>query len=468
MKVLFVSYEVYPIAKVGGLADVAGSLPKYLKELGVEIDLLMPFHKSIDKNMAIKTDENISTRFVKREVSFEVYRAKLPKSDVNVFLLYNERLMDSKEIYGASDLGFQAMSFSDAAAGFAVDKGYDIVHLNDWQTALIAVYLKQREAKCKTLLSIHNLAYQGVYGKEYLDLSGIEKSNRNEIFEAGKINFLKAGLVFSDKLSTVSPTYAKEIQTKEYGAGLEDILSRRRSDLVGILNGIDYYEYDPERDERLWANFSQDNIESKKINKSNLQQLVGLPKKDDALIGLISRLVDQKGLDLIEDVKDELMKLPIQIVVLGTGESKYEDMFRILQKNYPEKVAARLTFDLDLAQKIYGGADMFLMPSRYEPCGLGQMFAMRYGTVPIVRYTGGLADTVHEFDPENNGNGFGFVEYDAKKLLGALKKALKVYFQPELWKKVVRNAMRQDFSWRVSAMNYLSLYKKILEVNNDA
>ncbi|MBN2219007.1 MAG: glycogen synthase [Kosmotogaceae bacterium] len=468
MKVLFVSYEVYPIAKVGGLADVAGSLPKYLKELGVEIDLLMPFHKSIDRNLAIRMDKHIKTRFVKREFSFDVSRMELPKSDVNVFLFDNERLMDSEEIYGASDFGLQAMCFSDAASGFAVEQGYNIVHLNDWQTGLIAVYLKHSEAECKTVFSIHNLAYQGSYGKEYLDLSGIDENYWNEISEEGKINFLKAGLVFSDKLSTVSPTYAKEIQTKEYGAGLENILSRRRSDLVGILNGIDYNEYDPERDGRLWTNFCQDNIESKKSNKANLQQLLGLPKKDDALIGLISRLVDQKGLDLIEDIKDELMKLPVQIVVLGTGESKYEDMFKMLQKNYPEKVAARLTFDLDLAQKIYGGADMFLMPSRYEPCGLGQMFAMRYGTIPVVRYTGGLADTVHEFDPENNGNGFGFVEYSAEKLLEALKKALSVYNQPELWKKAVRNAMRQDFSWGVSATNYLSLYKKILEASSDA
>ncbi len=468
MKVLFVSYEVYPIAKVGGLADVAGALPKYLKDLGVEIDILMPFHKSIDKNITSKTGVVQKTRFLKREISFELHKKSRPLGNVDVFLLRNDELMNSDEVYGASDLGLQAMSFSDAAAGFAADRGYDIVHLNDWHTGLMAVYLKQGNANCRTVFSIHNLAYQGTYGREYLQLSGIESRFLSGITAGKNINFMKAGLLYSDKLSTVSPTYANEIQTEEYGAGLEKVLSRRKRDLVGILNGIDYSEYDPEKDTRLWANYGLDSIEKKEINKSNLQLLVGLPKSREPLVGLISRLVDQKGLDLIEEIRGELMRLPIQLVVLGTGDKKYEKMFKDLQENYPDKVAVRLTFDLDLAQKIYAGADLFLMPSRYEPCGLGQMFAMRYGTVPVVRYTGGLADTVKEYGLSDHGNGFGFADYRGECLLKALKKALEVYNHDDSWREVVRNAMKEDFSWEASAENYLSLYKQTLEVKSNA
>lgn len=468
MKVLYVSYEVYPLAKVGGLADVAGALPKYLRDLGVEIDILMPFHKSVDKDVTSKTGSILKTRFMKREISFELYKKSRPLGNVDVFLLSNDELMDSEEVYGASDLGLQAMSFSDAAAGFAADKGYDIVHLNDWHTGLMAVYLKQANANCRTVFSIHNLAYQGTYGREYLQLSGIESRYLDYISEGSDINFMKAGLVYSDKLSTVSPTYAHEIQTEEYGAGLERILSRRDRDLVGILNGIDYSEYDPEKDPRLWVNYGLNSIEKKEINKSNLQLLLGLPKNRVPLFGLISRLVGQKGLDLIEEIRGELVSLPMQLVVLGTGEKKYEEMLRDLQEDHPDKVAVKLTFDLDLAQKIYAGADFFLMPSRYEPCGLGQMFAMRYGTVPVVRYTGGLADTVKEYGLSDHGNGFGFVDYNGESLLEALKKALGVFNHDVFWREVVSNAMKEDFSWEASAKNYLSLYKQTLEVKRNA
>ncbi|HAY98911.1 MULTISPECIES: glycogen synthase [unclassified Mesotoga] len=468
MRVLFVSYEVYPLAKVGGLADVAGSLPKYLKQLGVDVDILMPLHGSIDRSVLSKTGRVQKTRFLRRPRFFDIYKTKLPQSEVSVFLLRNEDLMDSKEVYGSSDLALQAMSFSDAATSFAIEQGYDIVHLNDWHTGLMAVYLKQAEAGIKTVLSIHNLAYQGVYEDRYFELSGIKKAYQKDISVQEGLNFLKAGIEFSDKLSTVSPTYAKEIQTPEYGAGLEAILSRRNNDLVGILNGIDYSEYDPENDRRLWANFGLDNLKNKKINKCNLQKLVGLPGNNTAVIGLISRLVDQKGLDLIEEIKDDLMKLPVQLIVLGTGERRYELMFKELEEAYPDRVAAKLTFDLDLAQKIYGGADMFLMPSRYEPCGLGQMFAMRYGTIPVVRFTGGLADTVKEFDGLDSGNGFGFSDYKASGLLEAIDRALEVYSRPDCWRKVVYNAMSEDFSWNASAKNYISLYSEMLEVKGNA
>ncbi len=465
LKILFVSYEVYPLAKVGGLADVAGSLPKALKGLGLDIDVLMPFHGSISEKGVENTGGIVCTESMKERYEFGVYLTKLPSSDVDVYLLKNDVLMDSREVYGSSNLGLQAMAFSDAAAAFAAGRGYDIVHLNDWHTGLMAVYLKERKAYPGTIISIHNLAYQGVYPEEYFELSGIAEENRDAVCSGESLNCLKAGLVFADMITTVSPTYAKEIQTQEYGAGLDGVLEERSDVLAGILNGIDFGEYDPATDKRLSVNFDSNTIDKKIENKRALQREVGLPESEDAVLGLISRLVDQKGLDLLAEIKDELMKLPVQLVILGTGEKKYEAMFKALQQEFPDKMAAMLTFNLDLAQKIYGGADMFLMPSRYEPCGLGQMFAMRYGTIPIVRYTGGLADTVQEFDLSSlEGNGFGFNDYSSAGLLESLKRALEIYKDGESWRRLVLNAMSGDFSWGASARNYLAVYEKTLEV----
>ncbi|HQQ56853.1 MAG TPA: glycogen/starch synthase, partial [Mesotoga sp.] len=321
----------------------------------------------------------------------------------------------------------------------------------------------------RTLISVHNLAYQGVYPENYLRISGIERDRWGMVSSGDNINCLKAGLIASDMINTVSPTYAREIQTSEYGAGLDGVLRERKDDLIGILNGIDSTEYDPAKDRHLWVNFDSKNVEGKAINKGHLQDFVGLPRTDNAVIGLISRLVDQKGLDLIAAIKEDLMELPLQLIVLGTGEKKYEGMFERLQVECPDKIAAKITFNLDLAQKIYGGCDMFLMPSRYEPCGLGQLFAMRYGTVPVVRLTGGLADTVKEFDPSSfEGNGFGFYDYSPEELLETLKKAIKAYEDQRTWSRIVSNAMEEDFSWKASARNYLAVYEKILEVKGDA
>lgn len=469
MRVLFVSYEVYPFAKVGGLADVAGSLPKALRELGVDIDVLMPYHGSVNPANIEPMHRTYSTTFTRKKFDFQLHASKLPGSKVSLFLLANDSLMDSKEIYGPSDLGLQAMAFSDAAVSFALERGYDLVHLNDWHTGLMAVYLAQSHSRAGTLISIHNLAYQGDYPREYFALSGIERSRRAAVSRGGNLNFLKAGIVFSDTINTVSPTYAREIQTREYGAGLDRILSERSKDLLGIVNGIDYREYDPATDPRLWARFDSRNLDGKATNREKLRDLLGLEHGEEPVIALISRLVDQKGLDLIEEVKEDLLALPIQLVVLGTGEKKYEEMFAKLEREHPGRVAAELTFDLDLAQKIYGGADLFLMPSRYEPCGLGQLFAMRYGTIPLVRYTGGLADTVKEFDPKGfTGNGFGFCEYDSGRLIETVERALKVYRAEKLWKRVIENAMNQDFSWKSSARKYLATYEKIMEEKRDA
>ena len=463
MRVLLASYEVYPLAKVGGLADVAGTLPKYLRRLGVDIQLVMPFHKSLKAEEIASTGFKVHTSHMKVDYVFDVFETLLPGSDIRVFLLKNDALIDSDDVYGGSDLAIQAMAFCDAVACFSETIEPDIIHANDWQTALIPAYMKAfyEESAVATLLSIHNLGYQGNYPAEYFEISGLPDVffTENGLAENGELSFLKAGVIFSDAISTVSPNYSKEIQTDEYGWNLASHLRHRKNVLTGILNGIDYEGNNPETDKRLPANYTSKNPANKSICKKDLQKELGLPVREDIpLLGLVSRLVAQKGLDLIEKVSEELFKLNIQLVVLGTGDKHFESLFKEMSVKYPDKLAARLTFDADLAQRIYAGSDFFLMPSMYEPCGLGQMFAMRYGTIPIVRYTGGLKDTVNEYnDLFKRVNGFGFDNYRASSLLKAIKRATGFYGRPS-WPKLVENAFSTDCSWDKSAEEYFNLY----------
>jgi len=478
MRVAFVSYEVYPFAKVGGLADVAGALPKALKKLGVDVRIIMPKHKVVEKNAAKvgvrieKIASSIAVPFIQGNGTVDLYRSKLPRSDVEVYMVWNADYFDFDEVYGAPDLGRQAAFFT--CAIFSVLKELDwkpdVIHANDWQTGLLPVYLKTNLRDdpfftgVKTLYTIHNLGYQGVFPKEYLEIAGLPEYlfNIDALEFYGQINYMKGGLVFSDIINTVSPTYAEEIQTPEYGAKLDGILRARSADLYGILNGIDYEEYNPATDKRIYVNFDLDNLAGKYANKSKLQEELGLPVRDDVtLIGVISRLVDQKGFDLVIEVANYLMVLPVQLVILGTGDPRYETFFENLARRYPEKVSANIAFNVELAQKIYAGSDIFLMPSRYEPCGLGQMLSMRYGAIPVVRYTGGLVDTVKEYDLEKqSGNGFGFYEYKSSELLKGLLKAV-YYHQQEKdhWKQLMINAMTTDCSWEKSASEYLKLYE---------
>lgn len=478
MKIAMVSYEVYPFAKVGGLADVVGALPKYLEKQNVSVDIYMPFHKKVKENAEKncwnieKITSNVEVQVVKTEERFDIYKTILPGSrSVNVFFIANEYYFSAEEVYKGPDLAEQAIYFSCAVieAIRKLNFDYDIIHVNDWQTALIPVYLKSifrddpQISRMASVLSIHNLGYQGIYEPEYIRFAGLPEYlfNIDGLEFYGKINFLKGGIIFSDIINTVSPTYAQEIQTKEYGEKLDGVLRARSADLYGILNGIDYDEYNPATDKRIFVNYNLSTVEKKKENKKLLQKELGLPERDVPMIGMINRLVDQKGLDIMAEIMDYVSLFDLQFVLLGTGDEKYEQMFKDLGTKYPEKYSVNLKFDIVLAQKIYAGADMFLMPSRYEPCGLGQMYSLRYGTIPIVRYTGGLADTVKEYNQETGqGNGFGFKEYDSAYLLKAIAKALYFYTRPEDWKKIVENAMTMDVSWENSAKEYVKLYQR--------
>ncbi len=478
MRIAMVSYEVYPFAKVGGLADVVGALPKYLERQNINVDIYMPYHKKVKQNaekhgwVIEKITEKVAVPMLKTEEKFDIYKTMLPGTKgVNVFLINNEYYFNADEVYAGPNLAEQAIFFSYSVIESIrkLNFEYDIVHVNDWQTALIPVYLKTvfRDdyllSKIATVLTIHNLGYQGIFEPEYLRFAGLPDYlyNIDGIEFYGKINFLKGGIIFSDIINTVSPTYAKEIQQKEYGEKLEGVLRARSSDLYGILNGIDYEEFNPLTDNKIYVNYDLNTIEKKKENKKLLQRELGLPERDVPMIGMINRLVDQKGLDIMAEIMDYVSLFDIQFVLLGTGEEKYENMFKKLGEKYPEKYSINLKFDIILAQKIYAGCDMFLMPSRYEPCGLGQMYSLRYGTIPIVRYTGGLADTVKEYNSETKeGNGFGFEGFDSAHLLKSIARAIYFYNSNEDWNTLIKNAMTMDLSWDKSAKEYVKLYQR--------
>lgn len=458
LKVLFVSSEVEPFSKTGGLADVAGSLPVALNKAGVDIRVVTPRYKCV----RISGDE-------------ERLAGKVP-----VYFIKNKAYFMRDNLYGdkegdyADNLDrFAFFSRSVFELLKELDFKPDIIHCNDWQTALVPVYLNgifRKEdnfySKTKTMLTVHNLGYQGVFSKFEFSKIGLGweyfTMQRLEFYD--KVNILKGGLVFTDIIATVSPTYAREIQTEEFGCGLNGLLSERKGELFGILNGIDYEEWDPSKDKELNFHFSASRPEGKYKNKSSLQKELGLEQRADTpLIGIVSRLADQKGLDLVARIINPLLKSDVQFVLLGTGEEKYHLLFEQIKKKYPGKASINLKFDALLAKKIYAGADTFLMPSRYEPCGLGQMISLRYGTVPVVRRTGGLADTITELDPNTmRGNGFLFERYDAPEFFDAVRKATGLYKRKDLWAKAVSNAMRCDFSWDKSAEKYLEVYKKLV------
>jgi starch synthase len=349
----------------------------------------------------------------------------------------------------------------------------DVIHCNDWQTGTVSMLLKANYINndfykdIKTVFTIHNLKYQGVYPKEVLGeiLSlGWEYFTPEGIEFFDNINYLKAGLVYSDVITTVSKTYAEEIKTDFYGERLNNVLSRRSQDLYGILNGIDMEINNPQTDDRIYSNFSTENLEGKMTNKQMLQKSLGLQERIDIpLIGIISRLVDQKGFDLINYVMEDILKLDIQLVILGAGEYKYEQTLKQFQERYWGKLSVNLKYDALLSQRIYAGADMFLMPSLFEPCGLSQMFSLRYGTIPIVRETGGLKDTIVQYDDiTHEGNGFTFTRYNAHDMLYAIKEAIHFFYHRSTWKYLMKKGMETDFSWEKSAKEYLEVYKKAI------
>ncbi|MEK7203002.1 MAG: glycogen/starch synthase [Patescibacteria group bacterium] len=478
IKVLFLSAELAPLAKVGGLGDVAGALPIALAKLGVDIRICLPFYGLIDKQKYTikKIVANLHVPKGDKNEIIDVWQTYLPKTKISIYLI-KHNFFNSKEIYSGKRIilnnkytrqldDLKRFSFFTRAALATVKKIFfqpDIIHANDWHTALAADFIKTLNKQddffvnTKTLFTIHNLANQGITKP---DIVGYAKINPNlPIIKVdardGDINFMAQGILGSDLINTVSPTYAKEILTHYQGAGLERILKKRKNDLYGILNGIDTNFFNPSADNLISQKYSIKNLRKKIINKLALQKQLGLPiNKNVALVGLVSRLVWQKGIDLFNK---DFSKLNCQFVFLGTGQKKYEKILKDLAKKYPKKFNVQLIFDEKLAHLIYAGSDMFLMPSYFEPCGLGQMIAMRYGATPVVRATGGLADTV------NNKIGFTFKKYSTEELFQKLNKALNVFYKkPKLWQQMRINGMKQNFSWDKSAKKYFKLYCKLL------
>ena len=483
MNVIFVSSEVVPFAKTGGLADVAGALPAAISALGHNTCVFMPLYRHVMEKGLPMEETGVKVEFPvwHRKQKASVFKGTLPGTDVTVYFIEHDDYYYRRDLYSHAGEGYhdnsERFAFFSRAVLEAVDAlgiEPDVFHLNDWQSALISVYLKTEYAaheslgKAATLLTIHNLAYQGSFPKWHMNFTGIswDHFNWKEMEFYGSVNFLKGGIVFADILNTVSQKYAKEIQTEEFGAGLEAVLSSRSDDLFGILNGVDYASWNPATDNLIPANYSPGDLKGKALCKRDLQKHYALPQKPAVpLIGIVSRLADQKGFDILGEAIEDIMKLDLQLVVLGTGTQKYHELFKKIADKYPNKAGVSLKYDNKLAHMIEAGSDMFLMPSRYEPCGLNQMYSLKYGTLPIVRATGGLADTITDFNPDTlksgEANGFSFDDYDTDTLFETVKRAVDTYAKkPKDWKKLVSTAMSQDFSWEVSAKEYVKLYEK--------
>ncbi|NPA74773.1 MAG: glycogen synthase [Euryarchaeota archaeon] len=443
MNVLFATVEMYPLAKIGGLGDVAGSLPKNIRKLGVDIRVVMPYHRFIEAD-----SEHIGNMKIEQEV-YEIHHTTV--DEVPVYLIKNEFLCKDK-VYGYQD-AMRWAKFSRVVATLPefLNWDVDLIHMNDWMTALVPAY--SIKGNVKFLLTIHNLKHQGKIELEQFTGLSLPENRKNELIWQGKINYLKGGIMLSDAVSTVSPTYAKEITTEEFGEGLHEILKKHRDKLYGIINGIDYEIWNPETDENIFANYSKDNLSGKDKNREAMKDELGIDD-DKPLIGFVARLVEQKGLDIMLPVLKEINDA--HIIILGTGREKYEKALKNMEGKYVHPI---IKYDEKLAHQIYAATDMFLMPSRFEPCGLGQMIALRYGSIPIVRKTGGLADTVKDVSEE--GWGFVFEEYRSEALRKALKRALE-YYNKDAWDNLVHRAMKQDFSWKNSSKKYVELYKRIL------
>lgn len=477
-RILFAASEAAPFIKTGGLADVASALPIQLKQDGADIRVALPLYARIKAKYGMHMhhlcDFNIKLGWRNQYCGIEM----LEQRGITYYFIYNEYYFGRDYVYGvfncdeAERFGF----FSKALLEMLPRIGFvpDILHLNDWQTAMAAALLKLQYEKLplysgiRSVLTIHNLKFQGVFDRGFCDelLSlGEPAFNIKKLEFYGSVNYLKGGLVYADKLTTVSPTYAEEIKTAFFGEGMDGVLRERAEDTRGILNGIDTVSFDPRTDAALHTNYYPGNMQGKTLCKAALQSELGLEANPYVPVAaIVSRLTGQKGLDLVEHVLDEIMQLPIQLVVLGTGEARYENLFRFVQRRYGSRFAARIEYNDALARRIYAGADMFLMPSLFEPCGLTQMIAMRYGAIPIVRETGGLKDSVKPFNRyENTGNGYSFANYNAHELLYAIRQATEDYHNAPLWNGLMARAMAEDFSWKASAAEYMRLYDGLKE-----
>ncbi|MBV9769712.1 MAG: glycogen synthase GlgA [Bryobacterales bacterium] len=469
MKILMVASEATPFVKTGGLADVVGALPGALQERGEQVAVVLPAYR--ENRYPDATREAYRNLWILTGPGYSVDIQQAVEHGVSYYFVQCPALYDRDGIYGSGPedfpdnyLRFAVLSL--AAAGVARHLFRpDVLHLHDWQAGLTPVYIREHFRgdptfrRMKTLLTIHNLGYQGIFGPEVLSQIALDHRlmNPDQLEFYGKLNFLKAGIAWSDAVSTVSKGYAREIQTPEYGFGLDGFL-RRHGPITGIVNGVDYAQWNPEHDPHIAKNYSASDLSGKRACKQALLAEYGLPQDnlDRPLFGIISRFAAQKGFDILEDAASRLLRENVSLVVLGSGDSKYESMFGALREAFPEKVGLRVGYDNGLSHRIEAGADMFLMPSHYEPCGLNQIYSLKYGTVPVVRATGGLDDTIDE------GTGFKFRDYSPDALLGAIDLALRAFRNPQQWVYRMRLGMQKDFSWRASAAEYMDLYRQLV------
>lgn len=468
-----VAAECSPLAKVGGLADVVGSLPKQLVQLRQQVQIIMPYYKTIDaaKYKINKTDKTFFITFVKRREKIEIYQTNLPKSRIKVWLLKNQRFLSNGEIYLKTGpfLNQQRFTFFCLAVAKAwqrLDAKADLIHAHDWHTGWLIKLLRKEQPKLPVLYTIHNLSVQGEWPKKIASkYVNLENSSKKEL-KSNHFNPMRLAILYASAINTVSPSYAQEILTAKFSQGLKTELNLRKKDLYGIINGLDINHFNPQTDKVIYKRFSLKNLNDKNINKQQLQKELKFPvAKNIPLIGVVSRLYEQKGLDWLANIVPQLVNQNTQIVILGTGDKNLENRLNSLGKKHSKHLKTLIKFDTVLAQKIYAASDLFLIPSRFEPCGLTQMIAMRYGSVPIVRQTGGLKDTVPAYQKIKNkitGVGFVFKKENPQELYKTIVKALKVYNNKRDWAQLQKNCMRQDFSWQKSAKEYIKLYKKIL------
>lgn len=478
MKILLATSELSPLVKTGGLADMVSALAGALANEGCDVSIALPYYSKIQAD-TLDIGE-VSVMVGDDSVSGRIHKTVLPNTPIPIYLISQDGYFQRDGIYnekGAEyDDNLHRYTFFCRAILELIYRGIvqpDIIHANDWQTGLLPVYVKTdygHKSSFKhihSVFTIHNLAYQGSFPAEMFPVTGIgwEHFHMEALEFYNHVNLLKGGIVYADAITTVSPTYAKEIQTPAFGCGLEGVLQNRNDVLSGVLNGVDYSIWSPDNDQQISHPYNIENApEKKQLNKKTLQSLFGLPEAhpNQPLFGVVSRLAGQKGLDLLADIAPTLFELGAQLTVLGSGDPHLQSRFEWLQSEYPKQCGVKIAYDEKVAHQIEAGADMFLMPSRYEPCGLNQMYSMRYGTIPVVHNTGGLADTIIDIEVNPNGNGFSFDEPTADALLTACKRAMAYFQQKDFWNKLIRQAMEQDYSWKTSAMKYKVCYEQLI------
>jgi starch synthase len=481
LRVIFVSAEVAPFAKSGEMADVASALPKYLSYLGMDVSVFMPMYRrpeieSLPKEV-VTSDMTVALGDIKTKAN--VYRSELGKYDI--YFIDNPKYFLREDIYGTGkgeylDNDERFIFFNRAVLDFLLKAkiSADVIHCNNWPTALIPILLKtqyankSRFSKTATVFTLHNISYQGEFPPETLALTGLNWSylSPSQLSLNGKFNFLKAAILFSDALNTVSASYRREILTKKYGFGLNGLLKQRQGAFFSIRNGVDYEVWDPKQDPYIERNYSASSLEGKEANKRDLCREFGLSiDLSVPLFSVVSYMTANKGFDILVDAMEALMEMDLGIIILGHGDEKYEKDLISIQKQYPHRMAVKTDMNPSLVHQVAAGADIFLIPSLYEPCGLNQLYSFRYGSVPVVRATGGLRDTVEPFDAETNtGNGFVFREYSAQALVEAVRKAIECYKNPAVWRRIMHNGLAADFSWEHAAKRYKKLYQKSLQI----